>query len=635
MNAQLSPDGGAILRRSVEAQGIGVMTGCRTIGVRHASDKADTSQSGDGPVTGVAIRDRDDVPCDMVVVAAGIRPEVTLAQLSGIDVERAILVDDQMRVLDDPDIYAVGECVQHRGEVYGLVAPLWEQAGVLAAHLTGADPAAAYHGTRTATKLKVAGVDVTSMGLIAPERDDDEIVVFSEPRRGIYKSVVVREDKVVGATLLGDTRKVAFLTQAFDQGLPLPQDRVELLFDIGGPDEALGVAELADDAQVCNCNGVSKGGLVACVRGGMRCVGAVMDATRAGKGCGSCKETVAQVIDWACGGAAEVDESTSWYVPGVPLAKPDLMARIREIELRSVSAVFAALAPAGAEDAKSKMRLASLLSMMWGADYIDERDARFVNDRVHANIQKDGTFSVVPQMKGGVTSPDQLRRIADVADKYQVPMVKCTGGQRIDLLGIRKEDLPGVWADLDMPSGYAYGKSFAPSRRASGASSAGSEPATPRPWASRSNRATRGSNRRPSSSSPSPAAPATAPSRCARTSGSSRSRAAAGRSTSAAPRAPTSARATCSPPSTPHRRCPCSRVASCSTTASRPTGSSAPTPSCRGWASSTCARSSSTTPSAWPPGSTSACRRASTPTSTRGPSANTPPAQASSARRCR
>ncbi|WP_068427379.1 nitrite reductase large subunit NirB [Piscicoccus intestinalis] len=452
MNAQLSPEGGAILARKIRGLGIHVLTGARTTGVLHDGD--------DGPVTGVRLRDKENVPCDMIVVATGIRPEVTLAQSSGLDVERAILVDDRMRSLDDPDIYAVGECVQHRGEVYGLVAPLWEQAGVLADHLTGADPEAAYHGTRTATKLKVAGVDVTAMGLNAPERDDDEQVVFSEPRRGVYKSVIVREDKVIGATVLGDTRKVGFLTQAFDKGLPLPQDRVELLFDLGGPSEEAGVAELADDAQVCNCNGVSKGEIVASVRGGCRSLGAVMDATRAGKGCGSCKEMVGEIVDWACGGAADVDESASWYVPGVPLAKPELMAAIREQRLRSVSAVFAALAPQGAEDAKSKMGLASLLRMMWGADYVDERDARFINDRVHGNIQKDGTFSVVPQMKGGVTSPDQLRRIADVADKYRVPMVKCTGGQRIDLLGVRKEDLPAMWADLDMPSGFAYGKSF-------------------------------------------------------------------------------------------------------------------------------------------------------------------------------
>nr|BFE75723.1 hypothetical protein GCM10020092_090240 [Actinoplanes digitatis] len=179
-----------------------------------------------------------------------------------------------------------------------------------------------------------------------------------------------------------------------------------------------------------------------------------------GKGCGSCKTLVAQIVEWAAGGEVEEDESVSWYVPGIPLPKPELMTTIRNMELKSVSEVFAALAPAGAEDARSKMGLASLLRMMWADEYVDERDARFINDRVHANIQRDGTFSVVPQMKGGVTTPHQLRRIADVADKYRVPMVKLTGGQRIDLLGVRKEDLPAVWADLDMPSGYAYGKSF-------------------------------------------------------------------------------------------------------------------------------------------------------------------------------
>ena len=185
-----------------------------------------------------------------------------------------------------------------------------------------------------------------------------------------------------------------------------------------------------------------------------------MDKTRAGKGCGSCKTMVCQIVEWAAGGAVVEDPSANWYVPGIPMDKPELMTAIMEQGLRSVSSVFAALAPDGAEDAKSKMGLASLLKMMWADDYIDEKDAKFINDRVHANIQRDGTFSVVPQMKGGVTTPAQLRKIADVAEKWDVPMVKLTGGQRIDLLGIKKEDLPGVWADLGMPSGYAYGKSF-------------------------------------------------------------------------------------------------------------------------------------------------------------------------------
>ena len=449
MNAQIGPAGGDILRKSVEALGIEVHTKART-----------TAIMGEDKVRGVWLLDHPLLECDLVVVAAGIRPNIDLAVTSGFTVERAIVVDDQMRTMDDPDVYAVGECVQHRGEVYGLVAPLWEQAVVLADQVTGTDLGAAYHGSRTATKLKVAGVDVASMGVQGPERDTDEHIVFSEPRRGVYKSLVIRDEKLIGATMLGDTSKVAFLIQAFDRGLPLPEERLEMLFNLGTPAEEVGVAELADETQVCNCNGVSKGALVACVESGVKSVAGVMDKTRAGKGCGSCKTMVCQIVEWAAGGAVVVDPSANWYVPGIPMDKPELMRAILEQGLRSVSSVFAALAPDGAEDAKSKMGLASLLKMMWADEYIDEKDARFINDRVHANIQKDGTFSVVPQMKGGVTTPAQLRKIADVAEKWDVPMVKLTGGQRIDLLGIRKEDLPGVWADLGMPSGYAYGKSF-------------------------------------------------------------------------------------------------------------------------------------------------------------------------------
>jgi nitrite reductase (NADH) large subunit len=449
MNAQLDPAAGAILQRSVAQLGIEVITGART-----------TEILGKHAVTGVKLGDGRVVDCDVVVVAAGIRANAEMAAASGLVVERGIVVDDQLRAQDEPDIYAVGECVQHRGETYGLVAPLWEQARVLADHLTGRDPQAAYHGSRVATKLKVAGVDVASMGLKEAERDDDETLVFSEPRKGIYKSVIIRDGRLVGATLVGDVKKVAFLMQAFDRGLALPEDRVELMFDLGGPPAEVSAAELADDAQVCNCNGVTKGVLKKCVEDGCRTVNGVMDKTRAGKGCGTCKGLVAQIVEWAAGGEVEEDPKASWYVPGVPMPKPELMDAIRRYELRSVSSVFAKLVPGGEEDAKSKMGLASLLKMMWGEAYEDERDARFINDRVHANIQRDGTFSVVPQMKGGVTTPAQLRRIAEVAEKHAVPMVKLTGGQRIDLLGVPKETLPKIWADLDMPSGYAYGKSF-------------------------------------------------------------------------------------------------------------------------------------------------------------------------------
>ena len=448
MNAQLDAEAGAILKRSVESLGIGVhldVLATEVLGAEH--------------VEGVVLKDGRRLDCDLLVVAAGVRPHTDVALRSGLEVERGIVVDDRLRT-DDPDVYAIGECAQHRGSVYGLVQPAWEHARVLADVLTGADPDAEYHGSRTATKLKVAGVDVATMGVTTPEREDDEFLVISEPKRGVHLSVVIRDDRLIGATLLGDTRKVAYLTQAFDRGAPLPEERIRLLVDLSDGAAEVGVAEMPAESQVCNCNGVSKSDICGAVAGGCGSVGAVMDATRAGKGCGSCKSLVKQIVEWAADGDVAEDPAASWYVPGIPLAKPELMAAIREQDLRSVSAVFAALAPGGKEDAKSKMGLTSLLKMLWGVDFVPEKDGEFINDRVHANIQRDGTFSVVPQMKGGVTTPAQLRRIAEVAEKYEVPMVKVTGGQRIDLLGVRKEDLPAVWDDLGMPSGFAYGKSF-------------------------------------------------------------------------------------------------------------------------------------------------------------------------------
>ncbi|WP_040004237.1 nitrite reductase large subunit NirB [Gordonia alkanivorans] len=450
MNQQLDERGGRVLRNKIESLGVGVHTGKRTTSVL---------RNDDGTVAGVGFTDGDSLPADMIVVTAGIRPNVEIARGAGLVVERGIVVDDQMRCEDEAFIYAVGECAQHRSEVYGLVAPLWEQAVVLADVLTGANPRAEYHGSRLTTKLKVAGVDVAAMGVKGPERDDDEFVQFYEPRSGIYKSVVVRDNKLIGAMLLGDISKANFLTQAFDEKVPLPDERISMLFDMGTPSAETGAAELADDVQVCNCNGVTKGDIMSCVASGCTSVGEVCAKTRAGRGCGSCKGLVADIVEYAAGDALTSDASTDWYVPAIPLTKPELIDAIRRQNLRSVSEVFEKLAPEG-EDATAKMPLASLLRIIWGSDWRREPGALFVNDRVHANIQRDGTFSVVPQMKGGVTSPEQLRKIADVAEKYSIPMIKATGGQRLDLLGVKKEDLPKVWEDLGMPSGYAYGKSF-------------------------------------------------------------------------------------------------------------------------------------------------------------------------------
>jgi nitrite reductase (NADH) large subunit len=448
MENQLDQAGGRMLRQSMEKLGVHVHL-----------NKITEEVLGEDGVTGLRFKDGEELACDMVVISAGIRPNTQLAKDAGLTVERALVVDDAMRSVDDPSIWGVGECVQHRGRVYGLVAPLWDQGKVLADCLTGFKPTSTYQGSKLATKLKVMGVDVACMGVTGAQEDDDEEVVYSEPKRGIYKKLVIRNGQLIGGILLGDTDRAGYLMQVFERGDALPEERAQILFEIGDAPAGASIIDMPDTTQVCNCNGVSKGQIKAAVEGGKKSLKLVMECTRAGTGCGSCKKLVGELVDWACDGQAEEDPSIHWYVPGVPYPKVELIALIQEKQLKSVSAVFRELAQ-GREDAGSKMGLASLLKALWGAEYEDERDARYINDRVHANIQKDRTFSVIPRIYGGITTADELIRIGQVAKKHEVPMVKFTGGQRIDLLGIPKEKLPEVWQDLGMPSGHAYAKAF-------------------------------------------------------------------------------------------------------------------------------------------------------------------------------
>jgi nitrite reductase (NADH) large subunit len=446
MNVQLDLAASKILRETVKRLGV------------HLHLKKNTALiQGQGHISGLTFDDGTTLECDMCVIAAGIRPNVALAKEAGLYVERGIVVSDDFSC-NVPDVYALGECIQHRGRVYGLVAPLWEQARCLAERLTGR-VSARYQGSKESTKLKVMGVELAVMGEKECKQEGDEIITYTEPLRGIYKKLIVHRGKLVGAIILGESATTPRLLQLFDRGEILPENRAELLFPIAGDGPALNVADLPDDTQICNCNGVSKGQIVAAVKSGKRSLKVLCEATRAGTGCGSCKPQVQALLELASDGLVVDDPSVHYYVPGVPMTKPQLIKAIKELHLRSVSAVFKALAR-GKEDPGSKVGLASLLKTIWGKDYEDERDARFINDRVHANIQNDGTFSVVPRIYGGVTSADELQRIAYVAKKYNVPMVKLTGGQRIDLLGIPKHMLPEVWKDLGLPSGHAYSKAF-------------------------------------------------------------------------------------------------------------------------------------------------------------------------------
>jgi nitrite reductase (NADH) large subunit len=445
MAVQLDPPAGGILRTTLE-----------NMGIRFHLGKSITAVESDPHVKGVVFNDGTVESCDMLVISAGIRPNVDIARQAELSVERGIVVGDDLACVNDPHIYGIGECIQHRGQTYGLVAPCWEQAKVLAARLM-ADSTAAYEGSNTSTKLKIMGVDLVVLGRKEPTDEKDEVVTYADARRGIYKKLIVREGRLGGAILLGDPVAGPRLLEVYYRNETVPNNRAELLFPIAVSTDNAGIANAPDSFQVCNCNGVSKGRIIEAVISGCRTMKAVCENTRAGTGCGSCKSVVQAILESASDGTPVEDPSVHYYVPGVPMTKPQLVNAIKNRNLRSVSAVFASLAN-GKEDAKSKIGLASLLKIVWGGEYQDERDARFINDRVHANIQKDATFSVVPRIFGGVTTPEQLRSIANVAEKYNVPMVKITGGQRIDLLGVRKEQLPAIWQELGMPSGHAYTK---------------------------------------------------------------------------------------------------------------------------------------------------------------------------------
>ena len=448
MGQQLDPEAGDMLLKTIESMGIHVRCNTITTKICRLGKR----------ITHLEFKNGSTLETDMVVVSTGIRPINEVAMLSGLTVDRAIVCDDQMRT-NDPDIFALGECIEHRGQVYGLVDPIWEQANVLADVITGIKPDAAYCGSKLGTKLKVMGVELASMGITRPAREDDEVVIYREPSRGIYKKLIVRGEQIAGAILLGDIESAGTLMQMFLGNVKAPARRADLLFGSPSGVSLLKASDLPDNAQICNCNGVSKKQIVEAIEvKGCQTVSKIGACTRAGSGCGSCKSLVAQILE-ACLGEVLYDPSEHYYVPGVPLEKSRLVSEIRSRGIKSVSEVFSQLAE-GKEDPSSKVGLASLLKTLWPEDYEDERDARFINDRVHANIQKDGTFSVVPRIYGGVTSADELMRIAEVAVKYNVPMVKLTGGQRIDLLGIRKNDLPHVWKDLGMPSGHAYTKAF-------------------------------------------------------------------------------------------------------------------------------------------------------------------------------
>ncbi|TDL90904.1 nitrite reductase large subunit NirB [Meridianimarinicoccus aquatilis] len=451
MERQLDAAAGYLLRADLERRGITVMTEASTKAVR-----------GTDAVEAVELEDGTMLPADLVVMAVGIRPSVAVAKAAGLTVNRAINVDAQMRTSDD-SIYAVGECVEFAGQLFGLVAPLYDQAKVLAATLLGDD--AAFMPKQLSTKLKVTGCDLFSAGDFAegPGRED---IVFRDPARGIYKRLVIEDDRLVGAVMYGDTADGNWFFGLIKDETDISDMRESLIFGPayqGGSsvDPMAAVAALPADAEICGCNGVCKGQIVEAIEGGATDLGAVRATTKASASCGTCTGLVEQVLAATLGD--DFTLPTAQPVCGcTDLSHEDVRRLIKSQELKSQPAVWQELGwstPNGCHVCRPAINYYLLAD--WPVEYKDDPQSRFVNERKHANIQKDGTFSVVPRMWGGITSASELRAIADVADKYDVPTVKVTGGQRIDLLGVKGEDLPAMWADLNaagMVSGHAYSK---------------------------------------------------------------------------------------------------------------------------------------------------------------------------------
>ncbi|RBP00953.1 assimilatory nitrite reductase (NAD(P)H) large subunit precursor [Roseiarcus fermentans] len=459
MERQLDTPSGLLLAQAIEARGVRVHTGANTREILGTDPGAGPSR-----VRAVLLDDGTELPADLVVMAVGIRPSAALARDAGLAVNRGIVVGPDMRT-SDPDIFALGECAEARGQCFGLVAPLYEMAAIVAAQLAG-DATAAFNPSATATKLKVTGINLFSAGDFS-EGEDRQEIVLRDAARGVYRRLALKEDRLIGVVLYGDVAHGAWLFDLLKRGADISDLRETMMFGPGAAggaplDPTAAVAALPDDAEICGCNGVCKGKIVDTIRAkGLRSLDGVRAHTKASASCGSCTGLVEQVIKLTLGDAYEA-ASVQPVCGCTALGHDDVRRLIVAKALKSIPAVMQALDwTSSCGCAKCRPALNYYLLAAWPGEYQDDGQSRFINERVHANIQKDGTYSVVPRMWGGVTSAAELRAIADVVDKFAIPTVKVTGGQRIDLLGVRKAQLPAVWADLNaagLISGAAYAK---------------------------------------------------------------------------------------------------------------------------------------------------------------------------------
>ena len=456
MERQLDSVAGKLLQKSLEERGLTFLMGAQT---------QELVGGADGRVKSIKFKDGTEVPADLVVMAVGIRPNTQLAESMRLHCNKGIVVNDTMQTITDARIYSVGECAAHRGIAYGLVAPLFEQAKVAANHLAEFG-IGRYQGSLTSTKLKVTGIDLFSAGEFQGGEGTEEIVM-SDPFGGVYKKLVIKDDKLVGACMYGDTVDGSWYFKLLRDGRSIADIRDKLMFgesnigDVGheGHNKA---ASMPDDAEVCGCNGVKKGTICKAIRDkGLFTLDEVRKHTKASASCGSCTGLVEQIIMFTAGGDYSATPKTKAMCGCTDhghQAVREAIVKEKYLTIAQVQKEMGWRTPNGCSSCRPALNY--YVTSSWPKEAKDDPQSRFINERSHANIQKDGTYSVIPRMWGGETTADELRRIADAADKYKVPTIKVTGGQRIDLLGVKKEDLVGIWKDIGMPSGHAYAKAL-------------------------------------------------------------------------------------------------------------------------------------------------------------------------------
>ncbi|QOT80924.1 nitrite reductase large subunit NirB [Cupriavidus basilensis] len=454
MAVQVDDGGGAMLRRKIEELGVTAHTGKNTVEIVDGEDGTHRMHFADG----------SHLDTDMIVFSAGIRPRDELARASGLAIgERGGIAVDNQCLTSDPDVYAIGECALWDGKIYGLVAPGYEMARVAAKHLLGHQ--AEFAGADMSTKLKLMGVDVASLGDPHGKAPGSRSFQFTDERKQVYKKLVVSEcgKYLLGGVLVGDAEEYGTLLQMMLNKIELPESPEFLILPSsdGRAKPGLGADALPDAAQICSCNNVTKGDICAAVCDGATTIGALKNCTKAGSTCGGCVPLVTQVMK------AEMKKQglavNNHLCEHFAYSRQELYHLVRVGGFKTFDALLAAHGKGLGCDV-CKPTVASILASCWNEFVLKQEHASLqdTNDYFLGNIQKDGTYSVVPRMPGGEVTPDGLIAVGQVAKKYGL-YTKITGGARVDMFGARVEELPMIWEELiaaGFESGHAYGKSL-------------------------------------------------------------------------------------------------------------------------------------------------------------------------------